>query len=868
MTVTTVRPNATVSNSNVGTSGGASAFSVLDDSPDNDVTIAQGSANLGEIRLNLGTTTVSATQRVKQVRVRARDAHEGTDVGHLEVVRLRLYDPTLGASGANNSAGSYSASFAAYSAGYETTPPGGTAWSQAIVDRLQVRATWQASVNGYFLKVSELYVDLDITDQPTVSAVTVTNTTTTTRPDFTYTFAQTEGFPQVARQVKAFTAAQYGAVGFDAATSTAAWDSGIVTSAEPGGSVAVDLVNGTTYKIYVSAGIDWPTRQGLGSVYYSTWVASSSFAIAVLPPPAPTITVTNQTSLPGYRNLIRVTAPINLLTEQEASLEDTTTTGWSATGNCAISNSATYAAHGSRSLQMSSSAAGTMTAEVSARPTVKAGVSMTALATVRSAVSVRTVRVGIRFYDVSGTLIGSTNYGTGVSDATGADTTPTVTATSPATTYSAAVVLEVQSTGGASEIHRWDKIDLHFGTSTSWTPGGYKDTSTVVVYRSQRISKTIARGPARNWVHPQVFSGGAVTTSTDAFSVRNSNDTIRTMPLDRASPEGPGQVSAGMIEWTVRSTATSALDIGAADGTATDGLHPYLFPAVPAKSMTASAWVWASAAWTTRLGVIYVDRFNTQVGSTTFSGSTALTTTEQKITVASTPPAGTCFARLVLENTTPAASVQVYVAMPRFRVTADTEEFWPGQVFAWETETVRNVASDSIVDNSNDLIVYDHEPPAGRPCLYWARVLATTSAGAAMASTDSTAIHVFTDAPSKTLLKDPYQPENAFVARILTDHSLSQEEDANEFHIIGRDGEPVVWRDWISGDNGKLVVFAGSELERYRLDQLHPSARPLLVHWATGGNTYVRITRRSKTLIRTSLGYWRAEFDFMQVGRP
>jgi hypothetical protein len=868
MTVTTVRPDSTVLNTNVNTSGGASAFSVLDDSPDNDATVAQGSASRAEVRLSLTTTTVGTTNRVKQARIRARGAHEGTDVGHVEQVNLRLYDPSLGVSGRNNAFATYSSSFTAFSAGYETTPPGGTAWSQSIVDRLQARAFWLSSINGFFIKVSELYVDLDIYAQPVVSAVTVTNTTSTTKPDFSYTFTQTEGLPQTAVQVKAFSAAQYGASGFDPATSTAAWSSGVTLTNLASGTVGTDLINGTTYKVYVSAGIDWPVEQGLGSVYYSAWVASGSFTITVSPPPAPTLTVTNQTSLPGYRNLIRLTAPINLITEQQASLEDTTTTGWAATSNNTISNSSAYAASGTRSLQMSSTAAGTMTAEMSSRPTVKAGVSMTALGTVRSAVSVRTVRVGIRFYDISGALIGSTNFGTPVSDATGSDTTPTVTVTSPAAAASAAIVLEVQSTGAGAEVHRWDKMDLHYGSSTTWTPGGYKDTATLTVYRAQRISTDVARGPARNWLHPQLFSSGALNSNTDGFSVRNSGDAIRTMPLDRASPEGPGQVSAGMIEWTVRTTTGGALDIGAADGTTNDGLQPYPFPAVPGMSMTATLWAWASAAWSTRLGIIYTDRFNTQVGSTTWTAITALSTTEQKLSIAATPPAGTCFARMVLENNTPASGVQVYLCMPRFRVTADPDEAWSGQVFSWETETVRALSSSSIVDGASDLIVYDHEPPAGRPCLYWARVMAVTSAGLSMASLDSTAVHVYTTAPTKTLLKDPFQPENAYVARVLTDNSVTQEEDADESHVMGRDGEPVIFRDWLSGENGHIVVFAASELERYRLDQLHPSARPLLLQWATGGNTYIRITRRSKAPVRIGAGYWRAEFDYVQTGRP
>jgi hypothetical protein len=868
MTVTTVRPDSTISNVNVNTSGGASAFSVLDDSPTNDATVAQGNTHRATIKLGLATTTVGATNRVKQVKIRARGAHEGTDVGHAEQVNLRLYDPTPGVAGRNNAFVTYSTTFADYAAGYETTPPGGTAWTQAIVDRLQGVAFWLASVNGFFIKISELFVDLDIYSQPVASAVTVAGTTSGTRPTYSFTFAQTEGLPQTGLQVKVFSLAQYSATGFDPATSTATWSSGVLVTDAVTGTVGMDLANGTTYKVYVAAGIDWPSEQGLGSVWYSAWAGSAAFTISVVPPPAPTVVVTVQPDLPGYRNLLRITSPVNLITEQQASLEDTTTTGWAATLNNTISNSSVYATSGTRSLQMSSTASGTMTAEMSTRPVVKAGVTLTALGTVRSAVSARTVRVGIRFYDVSGALIGATNFGSPLVDATGSDTTPSVTVVSPATTYSAAIVLEVQSTGVAAEIHRWDAMDLHYGSVVAWTPGGFNTSASVVVYRSQRISKTIARGPARNWLHPQLFSAGAFTTSTDGFYVRNTGDTIRTMPLDRASPEGPGEVSAGMIEWTVRTTTGGALDIGAPNGVVTDGLSPYLFPAVPGKSMTATVWAWASAAWTTRLGIVYTDRFNTQVGSTTWTAPTALSTTEQRLSVAATPPAGTCFARMVLENNTPAASVQVYLCMPRFRVTADPDEAWPGQVFNWETETVRLLSSAAFADGASDVVLYDHEPPAGRPCLYWARVAATTAAGLPMVSLDSTAVHVYTPAPSRTLLKDPFQPENAYTMRALTDHTLAQDEDADELHILGLDGQPVFFRTWLSGENGKLAVFAASELERYRLDQLHPTARPLLVHWSTGGNTYIRITRRTKAPLRIGAGYWRAEFDYVQTARP
>jgi hypothetical protein len=875
VTVTTLRPDSTVLATNITTSGGASAFSVLDDSPDNDATRAQGTVNRAEARLGLTTTTIGATSRVMQAKIRARGAHEGTDVGHAENVNLRLYDPTTKASGRNNGFTSYSAAYAPYAAGYETTPPGGTAWSQAIVDRLQARAYWTVSVNGFFLQLSEVYVDLDIYTQPSVSAVTVTGATTTTSPDFSYTFAQTEGLPQEARQVKVFSAAQYGAVGFDAATSTATWSSGVTLGPDTSGTVGIALANGTTYKAYVSAGVGWPPEQGLGSYWYSTWVASSAFTIATIPPPAPTITVTQQTGLPGYRNLIRVAAPINLLTINQASLE-TDTTGWAAVANCTISRSTAYFVDGAASLQLSSTAGGNMTAAISARPRIEPGARVVVTATGRSAVSVRSVRIDIRWYDVAGALI-STTTGTAANDATGADVPWWATGVAPATTYSADLLINVLATGAGAEVHRFDKLGMFYyptdpGTAVAaaalWTTGGYGLGATVTVYRAQRISKNITRGPARNGMHPQLFSGGALTLTTDGFSARQANDSVTFLPMDRAAPEGTGQVSAGMIEWTIRTAVVSFMDIGAPDGTATDGTHPYLLWAVPGKSMTASAWLWADAAFTARLAIIYTDRYNTQVGSTTFSANASLTTTEQKVTVAATPPAGAVFARLAVENQAGVNGFRVYVAMPRWRVTADADEAWPGQMFSWETETVRVLTSASFVDGQNDVAVYDHEPPAGRPCLYWARVSATTAAGNPVTSLDGTAVHVYNDPPARTLLKDPYQPENAYLCRVLAEQDFTQDEDAAEFHVLGRDGDPVVWRDWLSGVNGRIAVFAGSDLEKYRLDQLHPSARPLLIQWGTGGNTYIRITGRSMRPQMISKGYWRYEFTYVQVGRP
>lgn len=848
MTVTQVRPTSTDRNSSVGTSGGASAFSVLDDSPLNDATQAQGTAHGGTLWLGLPSVTLAATERLRGARIQVRCSHDGVDVGHSEAVNVGFRDPTTNKLGPQFQAKTATVfgggSFLQPVGGYNTSAPGGVAWSQARIDRLQVVLFWLASVNGTgFLKVSEVYVDYDVSTQPAVSGVTATGYTSTSRPNVAWTY--TAGSPETAWQVKVFNSVTYGGASFSADTSTADYDSGTQTGDATDHTLAADLVNGVTYKAYVRAAQDWSGPEG--STWYSNWTASSAFTISLTPPPQPTITVTAQTGLPQYAAAIRIAAAINLLTAVQASLEDGTTTGWAAVANCTISNSTAWSANGTHSLQLSSTASGNMSAAISVRPAVKPGVRMVATATGRSAVSVRSVRIDIRWYDVAGALI-STTTGTAANDATGADTPWYATGVAPATAYSADVLVNVLSTGAGSEVHRFDKIGLFYypsdpGTGAAgaalWTPGGYKGSAAITVQRAQRISSTIHRGPAYGWMHPQIYSAGALIHGTDGFTARQANDSVVHLPLDQVPPEQPTDTTAGMIAWVVRAAAVGVLDIGAADGVATDGTNPYLMPAVPGKAMTGTVWLWASAAFSTRLGVIFTDSVNTQVGSTTWQAA-SLTTSPQKVTVSATPPAGAVYARLAVENTASATGATVYLTQVRFTPSSAPAENWPGQVFSFAWEEVRNLAATTITDGQSDLLVLDHEAPPGRPMIYRAQLTATDASNNAVASVPSTPVHIYMDLPSRTLLKDPQQPENAMIVRRRLG-SYTHDEDAQEFHPLGRDGDPVIVRDWVGGEDGTLQVQTAGELERYRLEQLAPAGTPLLVQWSTGGQTYIRV---------------------------
>lgn len=171
----------------------------------------------------------------------------------------------------------------------------------------------------------------------------------------------------------------------------------------------------------------------------------------------------------------------NLLTLNAASVE-TNVNDWNATTNCSIAQSATHAADNSNSLRLSSTAGGTMVATQDSGVSgtaITAGQQYTASAFSRAGASARTIRVGINFYDSGGTIIGATHWGsTAVNATANFNTEAKVSYVAPSTAAYASIVLEVQATGGAAELHYFDKMQLREGSiSTPWVAGGTNPTN-------------------------------------------------------------------------------------------------------------------------------------------------------------------------------------------------------------------------------------------------------------------------------------------------------------------------------------------------------------------------------------------------------
>ena len=296
MAVTTVLPNATVDGSgNFDITGGsATVHAALSDASDSTY-ISKKSTVIGTAStlLDFGTTTISATQKVKRVRVRAR-IYTPNATGKINInLGSRIsgsnyFFSALSVRGAYTSATTLTGAWQSYS-------PDGSAWTQASINNLRAKVT-EYNDSTDVGRTYELYIDVDIVSKPSTTVTSPTGTvSSTTNPDITWTFTDSDGESQTTYDVKIFTAAQYGAGGFNPTTSTATWSSGIVASTDTTIGSSELLLSGT-YRAYVRL-----AKTTSGSLFFSDW-AYSGFTISVTPPTTPTLAaswdeVTGKTTL-------------------------------------------------------------------------------------------------------------------------------------------------------------------------------------------------------------------------------------------------------------------------------------------------------------------------------------------------------------------------------------------------------------------------------------------------------------------------------------------------------------------------------------------------------------------------------------------
>lgn len=867
MTVTVLRPNSTITSTGVTSTSGTGAIHT-DLSDNSDASVTRGNADVGFCYLGLQDITLSAGQRVKQVRVRVHRGRDAADVGAIEEARVRLVKPSTPRWGPANTFRAYYSTQAEEQGPWVTVDPDRQAWTEPTVDALQAEITWYASTGNLFLRIAELYVDVDVNNQPVVTAPTVTGASSTTRPSATTTYTDADGDEQKTIRWKVFSAGQYGASNFSPDTSPATWDSGELGGPSTSVTIGADLVNGIAYRLYVKAAQLWPTPQG--PLWYSDW-QFTGFTMVLTPPATPTLAVSTVATAPGGRVLADVTAPVNLLTSDNSTFEGGLGQ-WASLANCTITQSATNPAEGTFAMQMSSTAAGDMTARSGNEPFlgqhVKGGVTYTALASFRTAVSARSCAVGFRWQDGAGTAIGADVYGSNITDGTGGYTQAVATAAAPTNAKSAQVLVKVIATGGAAEIHRVDKVDLHAGSGTVWTPGGMASQS-VTLERGERVDDS--RGARDNWAHPDVASAGSVRmTAGYGFGIAGgSNDTLGWEFLDKdIAGGGPN----GMLHWQPRSASNASLNAGTWPYGG-PGSEEWRFPVIVGSTHVFSCWAWVatgSLAVTQRIDWIADDM--TTIVSTSSASPVTLTTTPQQLVFSATCPATASGAQGTISNHTSNATADVYTTRFGWGLGTAAVDDKPaaGGPLVWTS--VRGLSALNLAgfptgyDTAQRNVFADWEAPPGRPLLYRARLTGALS-GTALSSAYSAYATVLLAAPGRAVLKDPVAPYGAAIANVAKGDQASRSKDAEIVHAFGRDGDPVQVVTWRSGLDTSLAASALSEAEMVRLRNLLDSTNSLLVDWADGGHTYYTVSTWNRTGVVPG-SYYTVSIDAVETAAP
>lgn len=286
MAVTTVVPNATAAGSSLYTITGGSASIQAALSDGSDGTYVQKSNTIlgsADLIMDFGSLTLTSSQRVKQVRLRAR-CSTPLDTGKINIYlgalinRQNYFYSGLAIRGAYTSATTFTGP-------YYTSAPDGSDWTQTNINNIRVKVEEYKDTTDRG-KIYELFADVDIATQPTVGTVSApVGATSTTTPDITWTYVDSvDNSTQDYVEIKVFSSAQYNAVGWNVNTSTPTWTSGQVAQTDQN-SVVGTLLTPAVYRCFVRVAKDIN-----GTPFWSDW-SYSEFTVSYTTQSVPTMTV-------------------------------------------------------------------------------------------------------------------------------------------------------------------------------------------------------------------------------------------------------------------------------------------------------------------------------------------------------------------------------------------------------------------------------------------------------------------------------------------------------------------------------------------------------------------------------------------------
>lgn len=685
-----------------------------------------------------------------------------------------------------------------------------TTVTDTLVKYWQVEVWFNAA--GRTAGIAEVYLDVVSVPLGTISYTLPTSPVTdTTRPIIQSQTTDPEGEGTRMYRVL-YESSVYGAPGFDPwldqDQAVPGWTD--TTNAQQY-SGTTDLAQGATYRVY-----GWPYF-GLGCKAAVT----QQFTMTLSQPAAPTVTPVYDTV--NARTVITVNGHANVLTRQQASMEDLGTTGFTVGTNCTLARTTAQAKSGAASLQVTATAAATFNVRVTPTATftdyvpVTAGQSYTFTAAVRSAVTARGVTLGLAWYDGAGALL-STTTSASTNDAAGSWTVMSLVATA-ATGALYVVPIITWATAAASEVHYLDELALYPGVTASSVNLLGDDLSTfesgVDLWNNAFSSSVLSVSAVR------AFHG------TKSVLCTWGNGTGSNLAACMLSGLTPGQTYTASMYVYVVSGAACAIENTFGGPT---------FVGTPAGTTAVTS---GTGSWQ-RLGITFIATATSHLlginpGAGNLTGQSAhLDAVQLELGTAATafgvPSAawsvgGTTAYEVVVERSKDAGGTWETV---RPNVT-DTIGPFGGTVVGASTQTA---------------IVYDYEAPRGVPLLYRA-VERATYATLTLPSSLSTNAAVTTVNDGSWWIKAPLAPTlNAGGPGVLRVQkgSLSFEltEDVGTFRPLGRRLAVVVSGD-LGGEDGSLQLTTLGAAEWAKVYALLTHQEAWLLQDPDGSQKYVRI---------------------------
>lgn len=551
MAIYTIKPTSDVSNANLTTSG-PTVWSILQDGTDTHTITFSANPGPSLAVVELADPVIPASETIVRVRAVARWSTTGS--GGTDTYLILENGSGQQATPDYFTAAKGTTPTTDY-AGWKTTAPDGGAWTPAKVNALRLRLQDNGYAGGTAPKPvwREAWVEVETSGNPSATWSTPTGTVTdTTQPTFSGTYSDPDGDVLDGYRVKVFSLAQYSAGGFDPETSSATWDSGLVSQnggTAIAGTIGTPLANGT-YRLYGKA-----RNAVLASGHYTAW-AYAQFTVSVVPPNTPSLGATADAA--NNRMALTLQGFDNLLTADESDFE-AGLGSWFGPLNCGVTRIASgLATSGGYIAQVSSLAAGRMDAVtasgVNGKPVV-GGSAYRVIADVRAATVSRTSVLMVYWFTSAGAAA-STAFNTVASsaDATGSWTTLAGNVTAPANAAYAQVVVSFQNPAAASEIHYIEKAGIMPGSGTVWARGPVAGT-----VRTFEVQRSIDGGST--WTDlarllPTVGPYSAITSqavSAGDYEAPRGVNVVYRLRVKWVSPTGAVFTSA----WTAASSILS-----------------------------------------------------------------------------------------------------------------------------------------------------------------------------------------------------------------------------------------------------------------------------------------------------------------------